>query len=206
MTQKINPLLLDFPAELRGERVLLRPFRDEDAPALWSTVDASREHLKPWMPWVNDHNSVDFSREYIRKMQAKWILREDMLMGIWNFADNRLLGATGLHRIDWTVPAMETGYWLHPEAEGHGYATEASRLMMTLAFAHLGAERLEIRCDTRNLRSAAVPKRLQYVHEATLRRDRRDAGHALGDSHVFALTRADFEKLQSPSPSRTIIS
>src|SRR5882762_9980354 len=107
MTQKINPLLLDFPSELRGGRILLRPFRDEDASALWTAVEGSREHLKRWMPWVNEHNSQDFSREYIRKMQAKWILREDFPMGIFRLTDNRLLGASGLHRIDWSVPAME---------------------------------------------------------------------------------------------------
>ena len=206
MTQKINPLLLDFPGEFRGERVLLRPFRDEDAPTLWEAVEASREHLKRWMPWVNDHNSQDFSREYIRKMQAKWTLREDFPMGIWRIADNKLVGSTGLHRIDWSVPVMEAGYWLRPDTEGYGYTTEAVRLLMGLAFNHLHAERLEIRCDSQNLRSAAVPKRLKFVHEATLRASRRNTNNTLGDSHVFALTRADFEKLQSESSSRTIIS
>lgn len=196
MTQKINPLLLDFPSELRGERILLRPFRDEDSLALWTAVEGSREHLKRWMPWVNDHNSQDFSREYIRKMQAKWILREDLLMGIFGLADNRLLGASGLHRIDWSVPAMEIGYWLHPESEGQGYTTEAVRLLVDFAIDHLCAERLEIRCDSKNVRSAAVPARLGFAQEATLRCSRRNTDNSLGDSHVFALMRADVLKLR----------
>ncbi len=197
MTEKLNPLLLDLPAEFRGEQVMVRQFRDDDATALWEAVDSSREHLKRWMPWVNDHNSLEFSREYIRKMRAKWILREDFLMGIWRLDGSRLLGATGIHRIDWSVPAMESGYWLRPDAVGHGYTTEAARLMMTFAFDHVRAERLEIRCDTQNVRSAAVPKRLGFVHEATLRCARRNTDNELGDSHVFALTRTDFEKLHA---------
>lgn len=197
MTEKLNPLLLDLPAEFRGERILLRPFRDDDAPALWEAVDSSREHLKRWMPWVNDHNSPDFSREYIRKMQAKWTLREDFPMGIWRLTDNRLLGSTGLHRIDWSVPAMESGYWLRPDATGQGYTTEAVRLLTDFAFNHLRAERLEIRCDTQNTRSAAVPKRLNFVHEATLRCARRNTDGNLGDSYIFAFTRTDFEKLHA---------
>ncbi|MEO8102528.1 MAG: GNAT family protein [Betaproteobacteria bacterium] len=191
MTEKPNPVLLDMPAELVGERIVLRPFRDDDAPALWEAVESSRPQLKAWMPWAIDHNSLEFSRDYVRRMQAKWILREDLPMGIWRAADSRLLGATGLHRIDWSIPAMEIGYWLRPDAVGTGYATEAVTLLTRLAFDSLQAERVEIRCDALNLRSAAVPRRLGFVHEATMRCARRNVNNELGDTLVFALTRAD---------------
>ena len=194
MTEKLNPLLLDIPSESIGERVVLRAFRDEHAPDLWDAVDASRDNLKPWMPWVNDHNSLDFSREYVRRMQAKWILREDMPMGIWRKEDNHFLGATGLHRIDWSVPAMEIGYWIRPDAEGHGYMTEAVKLIAQFAFVHMHAERVTIRCNSKNLRSAAVPPRAGFLHEALMRQERREADGNLGDTELFAQTRADFDK------------
>ena len=117
-------------------------------------------------------------------------------MAIWHIGDDRLLGATGLHRIDWSVPSMEIGYWLRPEAQGSGYATDAARLMTAFAFRHARAERVEIRCDAANQRSAAVPRRLGYVHEATLRAARRSVDGALGDTLLFAMTRADFERLK----------
>jgi RimJ/RimL family protein N-acetyltransferase len=194
VTENIKPILLDVPAELIGERIDLRAFGDDHAPALWDAVDASREHLKPWMPWVHDHNSAEFAREYVRRMQAKWILREDMPMGIWRKEDNQLLGASGLHRIDWAIPAMEIGYWLRPDAQGNGYVTEAVNLITQFAFRHLLAERVTIRCNSKNLRSAAVPRRAGFVHEATMRHERRDAEGHLGDTELFAMTRADFDK------------
>ncbi len=117
-------------------------------------------------------------------------------MAIWRVGDDRLLGATGLHRIDWSVPAMEIGYWLRPDAQGSGFATDAARLMTTFAFRHAHAERVEIRCDAANHRSAAVPRRLGYVHEATLRAARRSVDGALGDTLLFAMTRADFDRLK----------
>ena len=195
MTEKLNPILLDIPNELPGERIVLRPFRDEDASDLWNAVEASREHLKPWMPWVNDHVSVDFSREYVRRMQAKWVLREDLPMGLWRKEDKQLLGATGLHRFDWSIPSMEIGYWIRPEAQGHGYVTEAVKLVTRFAFDHLCAERVTIFCNSKNLRSAGVPPRAGFVHEATMRQERRDTDGNLRDSELFALTRADFDKL-----------
>lgn len=195
MTEKLKPILLDVSSELIGDRILLRAFRDSDASALWSAVDTSRERLARWMPWVKDHNSLEFSREYVRRMQARWILREDMPMGIWRKDDGRLLGSAGLHRFDWEVPAMEIGYWTCTEAEGKGVVTEAVELIKCFAFNELRAERVTILCDGKNLRSARVPPRAGFVHEATLRADRRNAEGILSDTEVFAMTRADFSRL-----------
>ena len=194
MTEKLNAIRLDIPSELIGERIVLRAFRDDDALHLWNAVDTSREHLKRWMPWVNEHNNLDFSRDYVRRMQAKWILREDMPMGIWHKADNHLLGATGLHRIDWGIPAMEIGYWLRVDAEGNGYTTEAVALIAAFAFKHLLAERVTIVCDSKNSRSAGVPPRAGFAREATMRSERRDTNGNLSDTELFAMTRADFDK------------
>lgn len=196
MNPAVKPILLDLPAEIQGDRVRLRRLCDADAPALWEAVDGSRQHLKRWMPWVDDHNCLDFSREYVRRMQARWALREDLPMAIWRVGDGRLLGATGLHRIDWSVPAMEIGYWLRLDAQGSGYATDAARQMTAFAFRHACAERVEIRCDAANHRSAAVPRRLGYIHEATLRAARRSVDGTLGDTLLFAMTRADFDRLK----------
>lgn len=192
MNQVVKPLLLDFADELQGERVTIRRWRDHDASALWEAVECSREHLKAWQPWVDEHISLDFSREYIRRMQAQWALREDLPMGIWLRANGLLLGATGLHRFDWRVPSMEIGYWLRPEMQGRGYVSEATRLVLSLAFTHLKAERVEIRCDAENVRSAAVPTRLGFAHEARLRASRRNSAGELSDSCIFAMTRADY--------------
>lgn len=192
----INPILLDPPREIVGERVVLRAIAEEHAAAIWEAVEASREHLKPTMPWVKDHVDFDYSREYTRRMPAKWALREDFPMGIWakdaSPEGGRLLGATGLHRINWSVPSMEIGYWVRPEAQGKGYVTEAVRLIAGMAFEHLCAERVFIMCSHANLRSAAVARRAGFAHEGTLRCERRDVDGTLRDTELFSLTRADF--------------
>lgn len=194
MAAHLNPVLLNVGTELIGARVTLRAFRDEDALPLWNAIDRARAHLKRWMPWVDEHNDLAFSQTYVRRMQAKWLLREDFPMAIWRSGDGELLGATGLHRIDWAIPSMEMGYWLTPAAEGKGYATEAARLLIRFAFESLRAERLVITCDSRNKRSAAVPERLSFTLEGTLRDERRDTAGMLSDTALFAMTRADFDK------------
>ena len=172
MTEKFNPVLLELPPEIRGERVLLRPFRDGDAAALWDAVDTSRQHLKPWMPWVHDHDSPEFSREYIRKMHAKLTLREDFPMGIWRHSDGGLMGASGLHRIDWTIPAMEIGYWLRPDAEGAAPRTHDAQGRSSPSRGRL--DRLAAaapRCQTRRVADAACrrPRRSRARKPVRLR-------------------------------------
>lgn len=195
MNTHVDPLLLDIPREVKGERIVLRAYEDADADALWEAIDTSRAHLSTWMPWVKDHNDLAFSRSYIRRMQSQWISRENFPMGIWTRDSNRLLGATGLHRIDWSVPAMEIGYWIRPDAEGQGYVTEAVKLITRFAFCFFRAERVTIMPSSKNNRSIAVSKRAGFRHEGTLRSERRGVDGNLIDTELFAMTRADFESL-----------
>ncbi len=65
MWHMTSPILIDIPEEVIGFRVLLRPYRPEDAAALWEAIQESREHLAPWMPWVHDYHSLDVAQAYV---------------------------------------------------------------------------------------------------------------------------------------------
>ena len=54
---------------------------------------------------------------------------------------------------------------------GHGYITEAVAALTRVAFAFPDIDRLEIRCDPRNVPSAAIPRRIGYRHIATLEKN-----------------------------------
>jgi len=157
--------------ELRGERVVIRPYRVEDAEALQAAVAESREHLRPWMPFADEHQTVDDSRDWITHQIAEWTVRSNFNLSIWEASTGRYLGGTGLHPRNWDLRYFEIGYWLRQSAEGHGYMAEAVRLLVDYAFDSLGANRLEIRCDDKNTRSAAVARRLGFVQEALLRNE-----------------------------------
>jgi RimJ/RimL family protein N-acetyltransferase len=55
-------------------------------------------------------------------------------------------------------------------AINRGIATEATAALTRVGFEIIGLDRMEIHCDVRNVRSAAIPRKLGYVHDATLRR------------------------------------
>ncbi len=189
-TEKYHTLLPLFD-ELQGERVLIRPYREIDAQALMEAVSESRDHIRPWMPFADAHQTIEESRDWIIQRQAKFLLREDMTLGFWDKASHKLLGGIGLHPHNWKTRSFETGYWLRVSATGHGYVTEAVKLLTEYLFTNLAANRVEIRCDARNTQSAAVAQRLGFVLEGRLRNEGVNTSGGLRDTLVFALIPGD---------------
>ena len=88
--------------------------------------------------------------------------RQDLYCGV--FLDGAHIGNIGLHRRG-TADSIEIGYWLHVDHTGHGYITEASEALTTLAFEQPGIERVAIHHDRANVASGAVPRRLGFTLE-----------------------------------------
>lgn len=185
-----DPLLVDVPERLDGERTVLLAPRAGLGAELAVVVTQSLSHLRPWMAWAQDAPTAESAELVVRRMQADFIARCDLT---WHLharrADGsagRLLGGTGLHRMDWAVRRFEIGYWVRPEAAGRGHASEAVRLLVALAFDRLAARRVEIRCDTRNVRSRAVAERCGFELEGVLRRDALGVDGEVRDTAVYS--------------------
>jgi RimJ/RimL family protein N-acetyltransferase len=196
----MDPLLIEVPDRLETERLVLRCPRPGDGPAVNAAVCASLEGLRPWMPWARAAPSADESEAYCRRMQAKFLLRDDLVLLVFERGsdgpDGPVLGAVGLHRIDWAARCFEIGYWRRSGLEGFGIVTEAVDALARMAFDRLQARRLEIRMDDDNERSWRLAERLGFTFEALLRRN---ASTPLGDgrsTRIYARVRG-FEEPDS---------
>ena len=169
--KKLDQTLIPLFDCLEGERLSVRPYREEDAAALYEAVSESRDHLRTWLPFADKHQNVDESRAWINSVRAQWILRENMNCGIFEAGNGAFLGGIGLHVHSWTIRYFEIGYWLRKSAEGHGYMTEAVQKLTDFALGDLLANRVEIKCDERNANSANVARRLGYIYEGRIRND-----------------------------------
>ena len=189
--QQTYRTLIPLFDELRGERVLVRPYRLEDAEAMFEAVMESREHLLPWLRWAVTYETLDDARDFVRRSAARWLTREGLVVALWDVTSGRFVGGGHLGP-DWSVPKFEIGYWVRASAQGRGYITEAAKLLTDYAFTTYGAQRVMIRCDARNVRSAAVPERLGFTREARLRNDALAYDGALRDTLVYAVTPEDW--------------
>lgn len=186
----MDPVLIDVPERLDGERTVLLAPRAGLGAEMAVVIGQSLSHLRPWMPWAQEAPTAENAELVVRRMQADFIARRDLCFQIYarraDGSPGRLLGGTGLHRIDWAVRRFEIGYWIRPEAAGQGHVSEAVRLLTALAFGPLAARRVEIRCDPRNLKSRAVAERCGFELEGVLRNNTLGVDGAPRDTAVYA--------------------
>ncbi|ADV66379.1 GNAT family N-acetyltransferase [Deinococcus maricopensis] len=178
----------DVPGTLRTARLLLRGPRVQDAAALHAAIHASLPELQPWMTWAQTPPDLPGAAQNLANAAHHFQTRESLRYLVWDAAGTTLIGSSGYHALDWRVPKGELGYWIATAHTGHGYATEVARALTDLALGPLGFRRLEIRCDSRNERSARIPRALGYTLDATFRHDDVAANDPtqLRDTLVFA--------------------
>lgn len=172
---------------IHTQRLVLRCWHPTDAPLLKAAIDACLEHLRPWMLWAQyEPEELPRKIERLRRCRGEFDLGQDFAYGIFNRAETQVLGSTGLHTRA-GAGAREIGYWIHKDYINQGLATEVAAALTKVAFLIDRVVRIEIHCDPNNVRSAAVPRKLGFCHEATLRHRTRTPNGQPRDTMVWTL-------------------
>lgn len=167
--------------ELVGHGAVLRRYELDDVDSLYTAVEESRDHLRPFMPWA-DESRAELAA-FVAEAVAQWTSGSDRNYVITDAETGEQLGGCGLHaRLG--PGAMEIGYWLRAGATGRGLITAAAGALTDAALAADGITRVEIHCDEANVRSAAVPRRLGYRLDR-IERDEITAPAEVGRSMIW---------------------
>lgn len=184
-----DPALLDLPASLDTPRLLLRVPRAGDGAQLHEAVRESLPALRRFLasvPWVAGEQSPAASEAYCRTAAANFLARADLPFLIFERAGGALVGATGLHWPDWSVPKIEVGYWVRSSCAGRGYIGEAVQALVHYAFDRLGAVRVELVTDAANTASRRVAERSGFALEGVLHHERRAPDGSLRNTCIYA--------------------
>jgi RimJ/RimL family protein N-acetyltransferase len=174
------------PVELRTERLLLRAFRDEDAPSLLAYAQDPVV-----VAWDQEH-TPDLEAAIARaRNRADWSSGELAAWAITDLEDREVLGGIVLSDVDAVALSAEVGYGLMAGARGHGYTAEALRRVTEWAFTETGLNRIELRHAVGNGASCAVADAAGYAIEGTMRQSYRFGDGALHDEHLHARLRTD---------------
>jgi RimJ/RimL family protein N-acetyltransferase len=175
-----------------SERLVLRCFEPRDAEALKAAVDASIGHLAPWLPWARDEpQSLEAKLDLVRQFRGKFDLGKDFVFGVFDREESQVLGGAGMHpRVG--QGAREIGYWIAASHVGQGFATEAAAALTRVGFEIEELERMEIHCDPLNTRSAAIPHKLGYTHDGTLRGRLPRADGSAGERMIWSLFASEY--------------
>jgi RimJ/RimL family protein N-acetyltransferase len=179
--------LIDVPDSIETDRLILRSPFPGDAPEVRIAIQETFEELQRWMDWADHLPTTEELEENSRNAQKSFMARTDFTYRAYLKGTNEFVLSCGIHPQDSAVPKFELGYWCRASMQGQGYVTEAVRALTLVGFKNLQANRLEIRCDARNLRSRRVAELAGYSLEATLRNDQRAPDGELRDTLVYAV-------------------
>jgi ribosomal-protein-serine acetyltransferase len=168
--------------------LVVRPWNEDDAPAMEAALEASLDHLQPWMVWAaGPPPGVAWRRDWIREITAAEAAGGDRFRGF--FLDGAVAGAGGLHkRVG--PEGWEIGYWLAAAFTGRGIATAAVGLLVAEAFADPAIAFVEIHHDVANPASEAVARRAGFTAIGEVPRTP-SAPADTGVDKRWRLTRAD---------------
>lgn len=177
---------------IETERLVVRCWNPTDAALMKGAIDMSIEHLLPWMPWAHaEPEPLSAKVERLRSFRGKFDLNEDFTYGVFSADETEVLGGTGLHTRQ-GAGVLEIGYWIRVDHVGRGLATEVTGALTRVAFEIHRVHRVEIHCRPENEASAAVARKLGYVHEATLRQRAPAADGTLEDSMVWTMLQDEY--------------
>lgn len=157
--------MLNHRIDPRTELRLLEPHHAE---SLFRLIDANRDHLRPWMFWVDDTKTVSDSEDFIRRALEGFAHGAEIHLGIW--VEGAIAGVVGAHAIHPVSRHAEIGYWLGERFQGSGIMTRSVRALIDYLLGERGLNRVEIRCAASNLRSKAVAERLGFRLEGRLKK------------------------------------
>ena len=191
------PLRPAYP--IRTERLVLRPIVASDFDALLDMQ--SRPELVRYLMWdVMDRDAVAVFLE--RRVRQTAIDGDDtaIVLAATIPPSDRVMGEFMIRLTSARHRQGEIGWSLHPDAQGHGYATEAARELLRLGFEDLGLHRIAADADPRNTGSLRIMERLGMRREA----DYVDAfflkGEWVGETH-YAILEDEWRALQASGAS-----
>jgi ribosomal-protein-serine acetyltransferase len=180
-----------FRTRVRDD-VDLRLLEERHTSAVFGLVNQDREHLRQWLPWVDASQTEDDTLSFVRASLEQFAANNGINAGIWS--QDQFAGVIGMHKINWLNRKVEVGYWLGQAFQGKGIMTDACRGVVTYAFRELDLNRVEIHCATENEKSSAIPRRLGFTLEGTVRQGQLLDGH-YHDLLLFGMLKRDWKVL-----------
>lgn len=189
----MKPILVEIPNSIETERLILRvPQLSGDESVVNEAIRNSIQELSMWLPFAQNIPSVEVTKDNLKESHMKFLNRESFRFLIFNKETQEYIGTASLLNIAWDIPKCEIGYWINTKFSGKGYMTEAIKELIVFGMEQLGCKRIEIRCESTNLKSRSIPEKLGFKLEGILRNEDLSAdGKRLTDTCVYGLTDRD---------------
>jgi len=137
------------------------------AERLYALTNKNRAHLKKWLTWLDLVITFDDTQTFIDTAVYQHNENQATTFAILHKGD--LVGVAGFNHFDYQHKWGAICYWLCASFTGKGVMSKVVQKLLEYGFVEHNLNKVEIRCAEKNYRSRAIPERLGFTYEATLR-------------------------------------
>lgn len=170
------------------EKIRIELIEEKHSQSIFDMVNNNRAHLRPWLPFVDRMQTVEFTKNFVKGTMQRNQDGEEWAFVV--FDENSMVGRVGVYKIDKQNKIGEIGYWIVENAQGKGIITKSCKALVDLCFGELQLNRIEIKCGAENFKSQAIPERLNFTHEGVSRQAEWLYDKFI-DLNVYSLLKAD---------------
>ena len=176
---------------IETERLLLRPFTREDAPAMYRNW-ASDPEVTKYLTWPA-HSSVDISEMVLTDWTGHYVEENYYQWAIVLKELGEPIGSIAVVKVDEGAQWVEIGYCIGKNWWCRGYVSEALKALITFFFEEVGVGRIQARHDPRNVGSGAVMRKCGMTYEGTLRRAVHN-NQGICDACIYSILREEYDR------------
>lgn len=182
----------DFEFPLFTQRLILRPFDQLDAVDYTEAILESVSVLSPWLPWCTNDYTIRDAAEWFLICHQSMKNNSAYNLGIFDQNTREFIGCIAINHIQHDNLIGNVGYWIKASRQGHGYALEALKSMVSFAFYQLKLVRLEFVVAIDNKVSNRVVLKAGATFEGRARNKMLVADGPV-DANIYSLIPADLQ-------------
>lgn len=174
--------------KLMGHNIYLRFLEDSDAGSMAEIHQRNREFWQRYTPTrTEEFYTVGHQLKRIQSSLAEMERDEQYPFGIFLIGTDELIGSVGLTDVvRGPLQSCWLGYYLDQQHNGHGYTTEAVRLVVNYAFEVLKLHRIEAGVMPHNIGSIRVLEKAGFHKEGLSKKNVKINGR-WEDHYQFAI-------------------
>ncbi len=170
-------------------KIFLKDIELNSAQTVFDLINSCREYLGEWLSWVEETLQLNDTILYIHSVSGRDLFNGRYVFEVWY--QNNLAGLIDFHCGDKINKSVEIGYWLGENYQGKGIMTRACTACIKYAFTKLDFNRIVIKCALGNVKSQAIPKRLNFKFEG-VEREGPIINYRFNDLMIFSMLKKEW--------------
>jgi RimJ/RimL family protein N-acetyltransferase len=180
------------PVRLAGRTIRLEPLSPDHVPGLWPHADPE---VFQWMAEVPRDGSYEAFREWIAGILRK---PASLAFAMVFAATGEPVGISGYLEIRPEHRGLEIGRtWIGKAHQGTLVNPESKYLLFRHAFEELGALRVQLKTDLRNLKSQRAIEKLGAVREGVLRQYQIRSNGTVRDTVMYSVIAGEWPEVKA---------